>query len=164
MLFPAWVNLIEHYWKISGERQSTAGVSRVVYIEPYPKSLAFRLHYDSIVLREQGLDRPNTDGCQNKVSYEPFLGIGPRRFLDLFSLKLSTGRTVKRKQNRKDGDTVPWARLGQRPRVPMEPTSYLDREWGVAVDLDNTLDRAAKNIIESGSERYASDITEADQT
>ena len=127
----------------------TAGIRRVVYIEPYPKSLAFRLHYDSIVLNERGLDKASANSCQDKVVFEPFLGVGPRRFLDLFSLKLSTGRTLSRKQYRKDGETVRWQRLGQRPRVPLEPTSYIQREEIVAVDLDETLDQAAASIIES---------------
>jgi deoxycytidylate deaminase len=127
----------------------TAGVSRVVYIEPYPKSLAFRLHFDSIVLNERGLDRSNVDGCQQKVVFEPFLGVGPRRFFDLFSVKLSTGRTVKRKEYRKDGEIIAWQRLGQRPRVALEATSYLDREENVAVDLFQTLARKNPSIIKS---------------
>ena len=118
----------------------TAGVSRVVYIEPYPKSLAFQLHYDSIVLNERGLDKSNGERCQDKVIFEPFLGVGPRRFFDLFSMKLSTGRTVKRKEHRKDGQVVNWQRLGQRPRVPLEATSYLDREKSVAVNLSKLLE------------------------
>jgi len=117
----------------------TAGVSRVVYIEPYPKSLAFQLHYDSILLNERGLDKTNGERCQDKVIFEPFLGVGPRRFFDLFSMKLSTGRTINRKEHRKDGQIVNWQRLGQRPRVPLNATSYLDREQIVAVDLFNTL-------------------------
>jgi deoxycytidylate deaminase len=130
----------------------TGGVRRVVYIEPYPKSLAFHLHYDSIVLNEQGLDRSLGSECQEKVVFEPFLGVGPRRFLDLFSLKLSTGRTVRRKEHRKDGEIVRWQRLGQRPRVPLDPTSYLDRENIVAVDLEKTLDRADSHRLESRPE------------
>jgi deoxycytidylate deaminase len=132
----------------------TAGISRVVYVEPYPKSLAFRLHYDSIVLNERGLDRASADGCQDKVVFEPFLGVGPRRFFDLFSLKLSSGRTVKRKEYRKEGEVVGWQRLGQRPRVPLEATSYLRREESVAVDLLEILDQSATNSIESETEEH----------
>lgn len=105
-----------------------AGVARIVYIEPYPKSLAVRLHYDSIDLEEKGLEHFST-GCKSKVSFEPFLGLGPRRYFDLFSLKLSTGRKLERKEHRGSGEAVRWTRSNdRRPRVPMDPRSYLDRE------------------------------------
>lgn len=47
-----------------------AGVQRVVYIEPYPKSLAPRLHDDAIAIDE---DVPPS----GKVRFEPFVGVGP---------------------------------------------------------------------------------------
>jgi deoxycytidylate deaminase len=98
----------------------TAGVSRVVYIEPYPKSLARELHSDAI--RISGPHKKE----DRRIPFEPFLGIGPRRFFDLFSLKLSSGYVVERKRN---GAIVPWEqRRDSRPRVPMAPTSYLERE------------------------------------
>ena len=98
----------------------TAGVRRVVYIEPYPKSLARELHSDAI--RINGAAKKD----DRRVPFEPFLGIGPRRFFDLFSLKLSSGYVVERKRN---GAKAPWEqRRDSKPRVPMAPTSYLERE------------------------------------
>ncbi|EMI54679.1 anti-phage dCTP deaminase, partial [Rhodopirellula sallentina] len=47
-----------------------AGIGRVVYVEPYPKSRALDLHDDSISV--------NSAGEANKVGFEPFVGIGPR--------------------------------------------------------------------------------------
>ncbi len=67
-----------------------AGIMKVVYVEPYPKSLTEELHKDSI-----SLDKEN----ETRVSFLPFLGVGPRRYFDLFSLKLSSGREVERKEN-----------------------------------------------------------------
>ena len=64
-----------------------SGIIKIIYIEPYPKSLAQELHKDSII------DKHKDD----KVSFLPFIGVGPRRYFDLFSLKLSSGREVKRK-------------------------------------------------------------------
>ena len=55
-----------------------AGIKRVVYIDPYPKSLALQLHDDAI---EIDPDDPPTD----KIPFEPFVGVAPRRFLDLFT-------------------------------------------------------------------------------
>jgi deoxycytidylate deaminase len=118
----------------------TAGISRVVYVEPYPKSLAFQLHYDSISLEEKGWSRPVKHGCRTKVTFEPFVGVGPRRFYDVFSLTLGAGREIKRKEKRKGGEKYKWKRGAERPRVPMDPTSYLDREKRAALKVDQTLE------------------------
>jgi deoxycytidylate deaminase len=105
-----------------------SGVFRVVYIEPYAKSLAYRFHYDSIEIEEKGWDR-GTPRCQHKASFEPFLGLGPRRYFDLFSLRLSAGTRLERKEEKANGAAVKWSRgRGSRPRVPMDPRSYLVRE------------------------------------
>jgi cytidine deaminase len=56
-----------------------AGIWRVVYIEPYAKSLAHGFHEDEIAL-----DRPRTRPEQ--VLFEPFVGISPRLFLQLFEM------------------------------------------------------------------------------
>jgi len=53
------------------------GVHRVVYIEPYAKSLAPQLHDDAIVI---DVNEPPP----NKVRFEPFVGVSPRRYLSLF--------------------------------------------------------------------------------
>jgi cytidine deaminase len=56
-----------------------AGLKRVVYIEPYPKSRAKILYKRAIqvdVDREADLDA---------VKFESFVGVAPRRFLDLFN-------------------------------------------------------------------------------
>ena len=46
-----------------------AGISRVVFLEPYPKSYAEKLHSDSITF-----DAKNSE----KVVFEPFIGISPQ--------------------------------------------------------------------------------------
>ncbi len=95
-----------------------AGLRRVVYVEPYPKSLAAELHPDELVL-----DPEKT--VEDHVAFVPFVGIGPRRFFDLFSMKLSSGRTLERK---KHGEKVEWKRDSARLRIPMLPASYLEIE------------------------------------
>ena len=58
--------------------------------------------------------------------FEPFVGVGPRRYFDLFSMKLSDGYPLKRKV---DGKKAAWERNGESiVRVPMLPTSYFERE------------------------------------
>lgn len=69
----------------------SSGIQNVHFVEPYPKSLAEHLHQDALVVIEDG------STVLEKVNVKPFLGIGPRRFNDLFSLKLSTGTDIRRK-------------------------------------------------------------------
>lgn len=51
-----------------------AGVHKVIYIEPYEKSLALQLHDDAIT---------DTDE-QEKVKFEPFEGVSPKRYSKFF--------------------------------------------------------------------------------
>jgi deoxycytidylate deaminase len=95
-----------------------AGVSKVLYIEPYPKSKAAEFHSDSISL---GFTQGN-----NTVQFEPFVGIGPRRFFDLFSVRLGSGYPVRRKDE--EGHAVEWKPEGSRLRIQMLPASYLELE------------------------------------
>jgi cytidine deaminase len=58
-----------------------AGIKRVVYVAPYAKSLAARLHRDSIIV-----DPHPRNAKQRRVSFEPFVGVGPPRYLELFEM------------------------------------------------------------------------------
>lgn len=55
-----------------------AGVRSVIYIEPYEKSLAIKLHPDAI--SEDSRDT-------QKVFFKQFEGFAPRHILDLFAMK-----------------------------------------------------------------------------
>jgi deoxycytidylate deaminase len=94
-----------------------AGLSRVAFVEPYPKSKAFDLHDDALTFDYSERDR--------KVLLQPFVGVGPRRYLDLFTLRLGIGSPL----DRKVGNMVaPWRKDGASPRVQMMPMSYLEKE------------------------------------
>jgi deoxycytidylate deaminase len=106
-----------------------AGVKRVVYIEPYEKSQALKLHGDAIRQDDHG-EAPRAERDALKVVFEPFVGVGPRRYFDLFSMKLSDGYLLKRKAA---GGIATWSKDARAlVRVPMLPTSYLDREEQLA--------------------------------
>lgn len=105
-----------------------AGIERVVYVEPYPKSLAIDLHSDSVsVDGESGRD---------KVRFEPFVGVAPRRYAELFSSRTKEGMRHRRKD-----------RLGnllEQPtglRLRMVPYSYLEREGTGADELSRIIGR-----------------------
>lgn len=132
-----------------------AGISRLVYIEPYPKSLAPKLHADAIRLMGEDNENPETKE-DKRIPFEPFLGVGPRRFFDLFSLKLSSGYTIERKL---EGKKLEWdIQHNAKPRVPMPPTSYLEREQLISRNLDTILGNIngtqnERPISPSGEER-----------
>ncbi len=99
-----------------------AGITRVVYVEPYPKSLALDLHDDSAVF-----GFPEWENGQDKVTFEPFVGVGPRRFFDLFSMRHGSGYPVSRK-DKETGKTLDWHTEHCVLRMPMLPWAYLQRE------------------------------------
>jgi deoxycytidylate deaminase len=101
-----------------------AGITKVIYVEPYPKSKAAELHPDSISLD----DPPPAD----KVSFLPFVGVAARRYFDLFSMKLSSGLELARKR---DGKALAWKRHRATPRVGMATWSYLQRERITVAEL-----------------------------
>jgi cytidine deaminase len=64
------------------------------------------------------------------VIFEPFTGVGPRRFLDLFSMSLGAGSKLRRKD--KSGSTVEWDKATAPIRTPLIPRSYLEVERAAA--------------------------------
>jgi deoxycytidylate deaminase len=95
-----------------------AGINRVVFIEPYPKSKAAQLHSDSITL---GFSED-----EKTVHFEPFVGVGPRRFFDLFSMRHGSGYLLKRKNS--EGQVVEWKPEESKLRIQMLPCSYIELE------------------------------------
>jgi deoxycytidylate deaminase len=100
-----------------------SGVKRVVYVEPYPKSRALDFHSESIQLKSE-FDLSTEENSQ--VSFEPFIGVGPRRFLDLFSMNLGAGSKLRRKD--KNGSTLEWDKVNAPIRTPLLTKSYLEIE------------------------------------
>jgi len=110
-----------------------AGIKKVYYIEPYPKSRAQDLHDDAICFDEAEADK------SGKIPFLPFVGIGPRRYLDLFSLDLSSGREIRRKND--DGTPIWPSKTDSPPRVPMVALSYLEREDKLLDEFKDVLQR-----------------------
>jgi cytidine deaminase len=61
-----------------------AGIQRVVYIEPYPKSLAPELYLDSIAVDQRRPKVFTGAGVTGYVSFESFVGVAPRQYMDCF--------------------------------------------------------------------------------
>jgi deoxycytidylate deaminase len=88
-----------------------AGVDRVVFLEPYPKSYAQKLHSDSITFE--------TD-IPGKVLFQPFVGISPRRYRDIFEKRVA----------RKDaaGQAKEWYESNPAPLVEDRSPAYIANE------------------------------------
>jgi len=100
-----------------------AGIHRVVYIEPYPKSLAVDLYSDSISVD------PNKE-IETHVNFVPFEGIAPRRFLEWFE-----------KSRRKDaeGRALKWAEAAAVPKLGRVISTYLLVEKKIKIQLHKML-------------------------
>ncbi len=89
-----------------------AGVERLVYVDPYPKSRAIDMHGDVI-------DAPGTPTYDyERVVFDSFLGVAPRRYIQAFAM---------RRRKNADGTALP---VDDPRRVPLIPdeTPYGDLE------------------------------------
>lgn len=86
-----------------------AGIGRVIYMEPYPKSKAKELHEHEIEIEKRSTTR---------VSFLPFLGISPVRYRDVF----------QKGKRKKDGIALSWMAGEPRPLLDMSAITYIDLE------------------------------------
>lgn len=91
-----------------------SGIQKVIFLEPYPKSYAKKLHNDSITFDSSD---------KKKVIFQAFIGISPRRYRDLFEKR-------KRKSNGKLQD---WYEGEPAPRIEDRGSGYIENEAGMAV-------------------------------
>lgn len=103
-----------------------AGITRVVFIEPYPKSQAVYLNGDSISL---------DSSCTDKVVFENFVGISPRRYRDIFE---------KSKRRDNDGNFNDWYEGSPAPRVLDRGAGYVLNESSAIL---STLDKVKEEIV-----------------
>lgn len=121
---------------------AAAGIARVVFVEPYPKSKARDLHSDAIHLVGESSDQnPKSELTASlaarRTRFEPFLGVGPRRYFDLFSMRLGAGRSLERKGAA--GDVLKFDRKAACPRVPLATRTYLEEEMEAAKTIEDLI-------------------------
>lgn len=110
-----------------------AGINRVVFLEPYPKSLASDLHADSIQI--EGGDRGKYQSYP-AVEFEHFYGVSPRRYPELF------GRS---KRKREDGRFLEYVSgEKKRPIIDIKLPFYHELEERVI----ETLTAAVSGILD----------------
>ncbi|MCA1791453.1 MAG: hypothetical protein LC667_16890 [Thioalkalivibrio sp.] len=101
-----------------------AGIKQVTYIEPYTKSRALEMYSDAITLDD-------LDPDVNKVRFLPFVGVAPRRYIELFARSTKEGRRLKAK----NAQGEPLAEIGF--RLGASPYSYVQREEIAAASLQS---------------------------
>lgn len=115
-----------------------AGVSKVIYLEPYPKSLVSDLHPDSVSV--DGSDRGKYQGYP-AVAFEHFFGVTPRRYREFFE-------RAKRKEE--DGRFRPYIAEPPQPIISVFRPSYAKLEQAVIqqglTDFD-ALERQARPVV-----------------
>jgi deoxycytidylate deaminase len=93
-----------------------SGILRVVYLEPYPKSLAQELHADSISVdgspRGKYADFP-------VVRFEHFSGVTPRRYREFFE---------RGKRKDAEGELQPYVKGRKRPNLRVVQPYYVESE------------------------------------
>lgn len=89
-----------------------AGIRRVVFIEPYPKSRVSDLYDDSICVDGNG---------DSKVSFQGFIGIAPRLYMSVFAMP---------ERKAQDGGWLDWdaVRRMRQPRHAESSDSYIGKE------------------------------------
>jgi cytidine deaminase len=115
-----------------------AGIKRLVYVEAYSKSLVGELYPDSVVV-DTGAD------CRDKVRFEPFVGIAPKRYAELFSL---AGRSRKNK----DGTVKTWRRSGSSPQLPEYMPSAVARVTAEQEEFKNFMDEMRRQGLATPEE------------
>lgn len=95
-----------------------AGVKRVVFIEPYSKSLALDLHNDAITMTDE----------PNKVNFVQYAGFAPRSSLRVFS-------SVGRERKSSAGAFIENSRRDAAPLFPHPLDSYMSFEEMVIQEL-----------------------------
>ncbi|MEW6363303.1 MAG: anti-phage dCTP deaminase [Acidobacteriota bacterium] len=117
-----------------------AGISRVVYLEPYPKSLAEDLHSDAI-----SIDSEDSPCLPRKVRFQVFTGVAARRYIDLFSMNLGWGYRFENEYSRKHEIEDPHRRgyvrePNREVRVKMQRFGYVEAEEKLATDTMKLLE------------------------
>jgi len=107
-----------------------AGIHRVVYLEPYSKSMAIDLHDDSIA------DNLSDDESANKVRFEPYQGVSPILFRSVY---LKTG-DLKGKDGKLLTDEQIYAR--SKPRASIWSKTYEGFEQDVISFIENKIEKA----------------------
>ena len=127
-----------------------SGIARVVYVEPYPKSRARQLHGDAIQIDAQ---KP----VPGLVVFEPFVGIAPRQYQDLFD--------ARNRRKDSEGRIYNWRVKNQAPtpRFSRFRNTYRDIEDAIVAEALPLLAQKLKINLDrtnvKGNDHEKADVT-----
>lgn len=104
----------------------SAGLSRVVFIEPYPKSLTKQMYAREICVDGEGGDIPDA------VIFEPFTGVSPRLYSRVFRY---------RRRKNEYGSVVHWNSAKAMPQGAGTGEAYLTIEGNKSGELPGYLEK-----------------------
>jgi deoxycytidylate deaminase len=96
-----------------------AGIARVIFLEPYPKSLTAHFHSDSVSIEESDKGKYSSYPC---VEFAHFHGVSPRRYRELFE---------RGRRKNGDGTFYEWKDNIKRPIVDLKFPFYMNLEAAV---------------------------------
>lgn len=113
-----------------------AGIKRVVYIEPYPKSLVRKLYPDSISVDDTH--------DHDRVKFEPFFGFAPKIYMKFFDIP----NTPKREYQEGDqkGKVIPWNKETMQCRTRIYMSYYLFLEMRAVIYIMKKLHDNERNV------------------
>lgn len=114
----------------------SAGVSRLVYIEPYAKSRATKLHDDVLSTP----DSPAFEG--ERIPFDPFVGVAPRQYIG--------GFTMPAERKTSEGQAVRPSHLprlaGETPYGDLDVAAHIQRERRAVAESSDLLGRAEERV------------------
>lgn len=141
-----------------------AGIGRVVFVEPYPKSLAAELYPQQIHYEDADVHRSSPHHLQ--VRYEPFVGIAPGRFNEIFSFEARKATDMGEGNPNLEGKVAAWPPPdGYHPRESVVSIFLSQREAIAAMeDLESLAIRAASERWEEATRLSGTESTEDVET
>ena len=103
-----------------------SGITRVVFIEPYPKSRALQLYRYAL---------SSAGGTEGVVHFGPFSGISPRKFFDIFEKR---GRI-----NRDTGEIYEYDQNMTYPRVGLGTVDHIRNEMAAIKEIFSSENEAS---------------------
>lgn len=89
-----------------------SGLRNVVYIEPYPKSVAAQLYSDSIAVDP-------IEDVASKVVFRPFVGVAPAIYTEMFKMHDGDSRKLP------SGKAIEWSPTAANPKLRRFVLSYV---------------------------------------
>jgi deoxycytidylate deaminase len=130
----AWLYCTTFPCHMCAKQIVACGIDKVIFLEPYPKSLASDLHGDSILV--EGADRGHYDGFPH-VEFSHFHGVSPRRYREFFE---------REKRKNADGSYKLWVQGDRQPIIDIKIPFYSELEANVLrVEIESYLSKVSIN-------------------